>query len=77
MTTQSLANPSWSDSAPILGTAQVITDPGGGFNDAKYPSILDASFSGFNFESTSGNPLLFYSTFPGQYGGDNLAISCR
>jgi hypothetical protein len=28
-TTQSLANPSWSDSTPILGTAQVITDPGG------------------------------------------------
>jgi hypothetical protein len=29
MTTKSLANPSWSQSTPILGTAQLITDPGG------------------------------------------------
>jgi hypothetical protein len=29
MTTRSLANPSWSQSTPILGTAQLITDPGG------------------------------------------------
>ncbi len=76
MTTKSLANPSWSQSTPILGTAQLITDPGGpvrGFNDANYPSILDNNSKGFNFEFTSGNPLLFYSTFPGQYGGNNLA----
>jgi len=76
MTTKSLASPSWSQSTPILGTAQLITDPGGpvqGFNGANYPSILDNASSGFNFEFTSGNPQLFWSTFPGQYGGNNLA----
>jgi len=76
MTTESLANPSWSESTPILGTAKLITDPAGpvqGFNDSNYPSILDTNSSGFNFEFTTGSPLLFYSTFPGQYGGDNLA----
>ena len=75
-TTKTLANPSWSAATPILGTAQLITDPGGplqGFNGANYPSILDNSSSGFNFEFTNGSPLLFWSTFPGQYGGDNLA----
>ena len=75
MTTKSLANPSWSQSTPILGTAQLVTDPGGplqGFNDANYPSILDNSSTGFNFEFTSGAPLLFWSTFPAQYGGNNL-----
>ena len=76
MTTKSLANPAWTDSTPILGTVQLITDPGGavhGFNDANYPSILDNNSTGFNFEFTSGSPLLFWSTFPAQYGGDNLA----
>jgi hypothetical protein len=76
MTTKSLASPGWSQSTPILGTAQLITDPGGpmwGFNDQNYPSIVDANSSGFNFEFTSGSPLLFYNTSPGQYGGDNLA----
>lgn len=76
MTTKSLANPSWSESTPIPGTLQLITDPAGpvqGFNDANYPSILDSSSGGFNFEFTSGSPLLFYSTAPAQYGGDNLA----
>lgn len=34
------------------------------FNDANYPSILDDNSSGFNFEFTSGNPQLFWSTFP-------------
>jgi hypothetical protein len=75
ITTKSLANPSWSQATPILGTAQLLTDPGGplhGFNDGNYPSILDNSSAGFNFEFTSGNPLLFWSTFPGQYGGNNL-----
>jgi len=75
-TTASLATPSWSDSVPIGGTAQLTTDPAGpvqGFNDANYPSILDPSSGGYNFEFTSGNPLLFYSTSPGAYGGDNLA----
>jgi len=74
-TTKSLANPSWSQPTPILGTAQLITDPGGplqGFNDGNYPSILDNASTGFNFEFTSGSPLLFWSTFPGQYGGNNL-----
>jgi len=67
-TTKSLANPSWSQPTPILGTAQLITDPGGplqGFNDGNYPSILDNASTGFNFEFTSGSPLLFWSTFPG------------
>ena len=76
MTTKSLANPAWTDSTPILGTVQLVTDPGGavhGFNDANYPSILDNNSTGFNFEFTSGSPLLFWSTFPAQYGGDNLA----
>jgi hypothetical protein len=76
MTTKSLANPSWSQSTPILGSAQLITDPAGpvqGFNDANYPSILDNNSKGFNFEFTTGNPLVFYSTSPSQYGGDNLA----
>jgi hypothetical protein len=75
ITTKSLANPSWSQSAPILGTAQLVTDPGGpvqGFNDGNYPSILDNASTGFNFEFTSRNPILFWSTFPGQYGGNNL-----
>lgn len=74
MTTKSLAQPVWSDSTPIIGTATLVTDPAGpatGFNGANYPSILDDSSSGFNFEFTSGNPLLFFSTFPPQYGGDN------
>jgi hypothetical protein len=44
-----------------------------GFNDASYPSILDPNSSGYNFEFTNGNPLLFYSTSPAAYGGDNLA----
>src|SRR2546422_4665359 len=64
-----------SQPTPILGTAQLITDPGGplqGFNDGNYPSILDNASTGFNFEFTSGSPLLFWSTFPGQYGGNNL-----
>lgn len=76
MTTKSLANPVWSDSNPIGGTSQLLTDPGGpqyGFNDTNYPSILDNSSPGFNFEFTSGAPILFWSTFPAQYGGDNLA----
>jgi hypothetical protein len=75
-TTASLATPSWSDSVPIGGTAQLTTDPAGpvqGFNDANYPSILDPNSGGYNFEFTSGNPLLFYSTSPAAYGGDNLA----
>ncbi len=76
MTTQSLAAPSWSDSKPILGTAKLITDPAGsvtGFNDTNYVSLLDDSSSGFNFEFTNGSPMLFFSTFPLQYGGDNTA----
>jgi hypothetical protein len=75
-TTASLANPSWSDSLPIAGTAQLTTDPAGpvqGFNDANYPSILDPSSGGYNFEFSTASPLLFYSTSPGAYGGDNLA----
>jgi|GEM_PF-2248820 hypothetical protein len=76
MTTVSLANPSWSQPAEIGGTAQLTTDPGGpvlGFISGNYPSILDNSSTGFNFEFTSGSPLLFWSTFPSQYGGNNLA----
>ena len=76
MTTSTLANPSWSQSTPIIGTAQTTTDPGGpvqGFNDANYPSVLDDHSTGYNFEFTSGSPQLFYSTSPAAYGGDNLA----
>jgi hypothetical protein len=76
MTTKSLANPSWSAPAVIGGTAQLTTDPGGpvqGFAANNYPSILDNSSTGYNFEFTSGSPLLFWSTSPSQYGGNNLA----
>lgn len=76
MTTKSLANPSWSQPTAIGGTGQLTTDPGGhvlGFIATNYPSILDNSSTGLNFEFTSGSPLLFWSTFPSQYGGNNLA----
>jgi hypothetical protein len=76
MTTQSLANPAWSDDAVIAGTATLVTDPGGpvtGFNDANYASIIDPGSGGYNFEFTGGSPMLFYSTFPSQYGGVNTA----
>ncbi len=64
MTTPSLANPSWSDYTPIRGTAALVTNPVGpvlGFRGNNYVSILDSSSPGFNFEFTSGNPLLFYT----------------
>ena len=76
MTTKTLANPSWSDSKPIPGTSTLLTDPVGhiqGFNSANYPSIIDKASGGFNFEFTNGHPLLFFNTFPQQYGGDNTA----
>jgi len=76
ITTKSLANPSWSQPTAIGGTAELTTDPGGnvlGFIATNYPSILDNSSTGYNFEFTNGSPLLFWSTFPSQYGGDNLA----
>jgi hypothetical protein len=76
MTTKSLASPSWSQPAEIGGTAQLTTDPSGpvlGFIATNYPSILDNSSAGYNFEFTNGSPLLFWSTFPSQYGGNNLA----
>ena len=76
MTTASLANPSWSDAVTIGGTAGLVTDPAGnivGFNDGNYTSIIDASSPGYNFEFTGGSPMLFYSTFPANYGGDNIA----
>jgi hypothetical protein len=77
MTTNSLADPVWSDAVPILGTQELVTDPAGGpwvgFTGANYPSILDSSSSGFNFEfSSSGSPWLFFSTAPGLYGDHNL-----
>ena len=76
MTTKTLAAPSWSDSKAISGAAKLLTDPAGpvtGFNAANYPSIMDESSAGYNFEFTSGHPLLFFNTFPQQYGGDNTA----
>jgi len=76
MTTTSLATPSWSDAVTIGGTAGLVTDPAGnivGFNDGNYTSIIDASSPGYNFEFTGGSPMLFYSTFPANYGGDNIA----
>ncbi len=75
ITTKSLATPSWSQPNLIRGTTQLITDQGGpvqGFGPVNYPSILDNSSTGFNFEFTNGTPLLFWSTFPPQYGGNNL-----
>ena len=60
----------------ILGTATMTTDPAGpvvGFDGANYPSVLDDSSAGFNFEFTSGAPQLFFNTSPGAYGGDNSA----
>jgi hypothetical protein len=77
MTTKSLANPSWSDAQAIAGTATLKSDPAGGvvgFGSLNYPSILDDSSPGFNFEFTgSGKPQLFYSTYPPTYGGANSA----
>ncbi len=76
ITTKSLANPSWSNPT-VLGISSLLTtDPGGpmvGFLSNNYPSILDNSSTGYNFEFTSGSPLLFWSTFPSYYGGNNLA----
>jgi hypothetical protein len=76
MTTKSLASPAWSGSAPIGGTATLTSDPAGpvvGFDGANYPSILDDSSGGFNYEFTNGSPQLFFSTFPSAYGGANTA----
>ncbi len=75
MTTKTLAAPNWSAATEIIGTASIVTDPGGpvtGFNDSNYVSILDDISTGYNFEFTDGLPQLFFSTFPAQYGGDNL-----
>lgn len=74
MTSPSLAAPSWSEARPILGTDELVTDPAGGpwlgFSGAHYPSVLDASSPGFNFEFvSSGQPYLFWSTVPGLYNG--------
>ena len=85
-TSPSLANPSWSPATAIVGTALLTTDPGGplsggsgtygpvqGFDGDNYPSILDPASPGYNFEFTSGSPLLFFSTMPAEHGGANLA----
>jgi len=53
-----------------------VTDPAGGvigFGDGNYASIIDAGSPGYNYEFTTGSPMLFYSTFPIRYGGDNIA----
>jgi len=76
MTTKSLASPVWSASKPISGTATLTSDPAGpvvGFYADNYPSILDDSSAGYNYEFTSGMPQMFFSTFPSTYGGDNTA----
>jgi len=76
MTTKSLATPDWSAATTITGTANIVSDPGGpvtGFGGDNYVSIIDESSAGYNFEFTTGSPQLFFSTFPSQYGGDNLA----
>lgn len=76
MTTPTLANPSWSNAGIVAGTASLITDPAGnvvGFNDANYVSVVDPTSPGYNFEFTGGAPYLLYSTFPEQYGGNNIA----
>jgi hypothetical protein len=38
-----------------------------------YPSIIDSHAPGLNFESTDGDPWLFYAVNPADCGGDNLA----
>lgn len=76
MTTKSLATPIWSDSQAIQGTASLTTDPAGpvvGFMASNFPSVIDDNSGGFSFEFTSGNPQLFFSTFPLAYGGNNTA----
>ena len=86
MSTASPSTPVWSDSTPIVGTARMVSDPGGplqggtgsygpvtGFNDSNYPSMIDAQSPGYNFEFISGGLYLFYSTSPGTQGGDTLA----
>ncbi len=69
-TTKSLAAPEWSDTKEVDGTAHLVTDPAGsveGFSDLNYISLLDDDSAGFNFETTSGAPQLFYNTSPAQY----------
>jgi len=75
-TTKSLAAPAWSEATAIVGSAQFVSDAAGqvaGFNNENYVSIIDPKAAGFNFDSTSGSPMLFYNTSPAAYGGDNQA----
>ena len=76
VTTPSLATPVWSDATPIVGSAQFVSDSAGpvvGFSDANYPSIIDPQAPGYNFDTSGASPMLFYSTSPAAYGGDNYA----
>jgi hypothetical protein len=57
MTSKTLANPVWSDYAPIEGVPEV--DP---LAFWQYATIIDPTCKGYNFESTSsGSPYLFWS----------------
>lgn len=70
MTSTTLANPVWSDSTPIRGTDSLRLTANwtlDGFNGSNYPSIIDSSSEGFNFEFTHGSPSLYFVAYtPGQ-----------
>lgn len=76
ITTKSLAKPVWSVATAISGTGSLLVDPAGpvtGFGNGQYVSIMDDASLGYNFETTSGNPRLYWNTFPVTYGGNNTA----
>jgi hypothetical protein len=56
MTTASLANPSWSDSVPIAGTAQLTTDPAGPVQGSTTPTTL-RSWIRLQPATTSNSPM--------------------
>jgi hypothetical protein len=68
-TTNSLANPAWSDYALILGMGSgFIADPDVAPTDihgCMYPTLIDKDSPGFNFEFTGGSPYLVYPSGQG------------
>jgi hypothetical protein len=61
MTTRSLATPAWSDYAVVAGTATLQVGPVVGFQGNNYIAIVDPAAPGYNFETTSGTPRVFYT----------------
>ena len=83
VTTPTLAKPSWSAPVAIEGTADLQINPRAenpgstcsiGFQPGNYLSVIDSHSRGLNFESTDGDPWLFYSYNPALGClGDNMA----